>query len=246
MLARRQSDFANLIPGIQDMMRDHLTQAIEDYLQTIYVLTDEFGRASTTQIAERMGVKAGSVTGMIKKMAAMDPPLVEYRKHHGVVLSEYGRKAALETLRHHRLLELFLQETLGYSWDEVHCEADRLEHVMSDEVEERIAQILGDPLRDPHGDPIPTRDLQIPPQSSLRLSDLRAGQYAEVQRVEDEDPDFLRYLSSLGMIPEARLRVLDYSEFDGNLRLQVNGQGKPVVLGPRVTQQIFVEELLAL
>jgi len=118
--------------------------------------------------------------------------------------------------------------------------------VMSDELEERIARILGDPLRDPHGDPIPTRDLQIPPQSSLRLSDLRAGQYAEVQRVEDEDPDFLRYLSSLGMIPEARLRVLDYSEFDGNLRLQVNGQGQPVVLGPRVTQQIFVEELLAL
>lgn len=228
------------------MMRNHLTQAIEDYLKTIYVLTDEFGRASTTQIADRMGVTAASVTGMVKKMAAMEPPLVEYRKHHGVVLSEYGRKAALETLRHHRLLELFLQQTLGYSWDEVHCEADRLEHVMSDKLEERIAQVLGDPLRDPHGDPIPTRDLQIPPQSNLRLSDLRTGQYAEVQRVENEDPDFLHHLGSLGLFPDARLKVLEYSEFDGNLCLQVDGQEKPVVLGPRVTSQIFVEELLTL
>lgn len=222
-------------------MRENLTHAIEDYLKIIYELTLCESRATTSQIAERMGVKPASVTGMLKRLSTNDPPLLNYHKHHGVELTPAGEKVALEIVRHHRLLELFLHETLGYPWDEVHNEADRLEHVISEDFEERIAQALGDPLRDPHGDPIPSRDLRIPPQSGVSLDGLRAGQEAAVQRVADADPELLRYLESVGLVPQARLKVLNYSPFDDNLRLQVGE--KILVLGPRVTRQIFVELL---
>jgi DtxR family Mn-dependent transcriptional regulator len=222
-------------------MRENLTHAIEDYLKVIYELTLEQERASTNAIAERMGVAPASVTGMLKRLAANDPPLLEYRKHHGVELTTEGRQVALEVIRHHRLLELFLHETLGYGWDEVHVEADRLEHVISEEMEERIAQALGQPLVDPHGQPIPTRDLTLPPHSTLRLDHLQTGQSARVERVEDDDSDLLRYLSSVGLVPQAELTVLERSYFDDNLSLQVGAN--VVVLGPRVTSQIYVEVL---
>ena len=142
-------------------MPENLTQSTEDYLKAIYDLTLNGERATTNQIAEQLGVKPASVTGMLKRLAASEPPLLEYRKHQGAGLTEEGRRAALEIVRHHRLLELFLHETLGYSWDEVHVEADRLEHVLSEEMEERIARVLGDPMHDPHGEPIPNRELHI-------------------------------------------------------------------------------------
>ncbi len=223
------------------MMRDHLTHAIEDYLKAIYDLTATHGRASTTQIAQVLDVTPASVTGMLKKLAATKPPLVEYRKHRGVILTPQGEKVALEIIRHHRLLELFLHETLGYPWDEVDAEADRLEHVISEEFEERIAQALGDPALDPHGDPIPTRDLRLPPHATTRLRDLKPGQQAVVERVRDTDPDLLRYLYDMGLVPGARLTILDFSPFDNNLTLQVEAQEERVVLGPRVSRQIFVE-----
>lgn len=220
-------------------MRKSLTISIEDYLKSIYELTLAEERASTNQIAERMGVTPASVTGMLKRLATNDPPLLEYQKHHGVVLTAEGEKVALEMIRHHRLLELFLHESLGYPWDEVHAEADRLEHVISEAFEERIAQALGDPNHDPHGDPIPTRDLILPQTSWARLDMLREGQQAIVQRVDNETPELLRYLSSIGVIPGVRLEVVGFSEFDGNLHLRV---GETVlVLGPGVTQQIYVE-----
>lgn len=225
-----------------EVMRDQLTHAVEDYLKAIYLLTNEFGRATTTQIANRLGVKPGSVTGMIQKMAAATPPLVDYQKHHGVVLTPQGETVALEIIRHHRLLELFLHETLGYSWDEVHGEADRLEHVISEEFEERIAEVLGDPSHDPHGDPIPTRDFQMPLPSTLSLNELRPGQQARIQWVDSSDPELLRYLSSQGLVPQALVLVEDYSELDGNLTLRVSGQEEAFVLGPRVTRQIYMEE----
>ena len=224
------------------MMREQLTQSVEDYLKIIYLLTTEFGRATTTQIAEHMGIKPGSVTGMLQKMAETDPPLVDYQKHRGAVLTAHGEQVALEMIRHHRLLELFLYKQLGYRWDEVHSEADRLEHVISEDFEERIAHALGDPTRDPHGEPIPTRDFHLPPQSSLRLSDLRPGNWARVQRVDAADEELLRYLSTIGLLPQAKVTILDYSVFDGNLRIQVSGQAEPVVLGTRVTSQIFMED----
>jgi DtxR family Mn-dependent transcriptional regulator len=224
------------------MKRDNLTHAVEDYLKTIYDLTRSGQRASTTQIAERMAVTPASASGMVQKLAATTPPLLEYEKHHGVVLTDDGEKIALEIIRYHRLLELFLQETLGFTWDQVHAEADRLEHVISPAVAERISQVLGEPAYDPHGHPIPTRDLKLPPgESTLPLRDLRPGQQAYIRRVEDDDPGLLRYLDSFGLTPTARLRVLDYSSFDGNLQLEIGR--RTVVLGPRITARIFVEAI---
>jgi DtxR family Mn-dependent transcriptional regulator len=221
------------------MMRENLTQAIEDYLKAIYEITVSDERASTNQIAGRMGVTPASVTGMLKRLAANDPPLLEYHKHHGVALTPDGERVALEVIRHHRLLELFLQERLGYTWDEVHPEADRLEHVISEDLEERIAQSLGNPNHDPHGDPIPSRDLHLPSDRLVRLSELRPGQQAVVQRVRNDDPALLRYLESIGVVPGVELSIVKFSDFDGNLSLQVGKQ--VIVLGPAVTQQIYVE-----
>jgi DtxR family Mn-dependent transcriptional regulator len=226
---------------LESSMCHNLTQASEDYLKTIFELTTAQEWANTNEIAERLGITAASVSGMLKKLAANDPPLLIYRKHHGVQLSTQGRQAALEVIRHHRLLELFLQKALGYSWDEVHTEADRLEHVISEDFEERMAQVLGDPLLDPHGEPIPTRELNMPPYATLRLSSLRKGQHAVIQRVEDNDPQLLRYLQSIGLVPQTCLRVVDYSAFDDNLGLEYGS--RTVVLGSRVTNQIFVEVL---
>ncbi len=224
-------------------MRENLTRVIEDYLKTIYDLTAASGRATTNQIAERMDVTPASVTNMIQKLAATTPPLLDYRKHRGVKLTPEGEKIALEIIRHHRLIEMFLHQTLGYTWDEVHDEADRLEHVISEEMEERIATSLGNPQHDPHGDPIPSRELHLPQSSEAPLSQLRPMQEARVNRVRDGDPDLLRYLSEMGVRPDVRLKILDYSPFDNNLHVQIEGESTPVVLGPRVTNQVFVEDI---
>jgi DtxR family Mn-dependent transcriptional regulator len=222
-------------------MRDQLTHAIEDYLKTIYDLSVTHGRASTTQIAEVLQITPASVTGMIKRLAASQPPLVEYRKHRGVVLTDEGEEIALEIIRHHRLIELFLYETLGYSWDEVDEEADKLEHVISEEFEDKIAHALGDPTHDPHGDPIPTKELKMPTHATLRLSDLRKGQTATVHRVRDTDPELLRYLYSRGLTPGVEVTVEAYSRFDDNLTLRIEDSTERVVLGPKITRQVFVE-----
>lgn len=223
-------------------MNDMRTPASEDYLKVIYDLTATHGRATTNQIAERLEVKAASVTGMIRKLSEADPPLVEYRKHRGVVLTPQGENIALEIIRRHRLLELFLQQTLGYTWDEVHGEAERLEHAISADFADRIAQAMGDPRHDPHGEPIPSHDLRLPPSSEVRLSELRPGQNAIVEWVDAADLSLLRYLSEIGLVPQARVAVLDHSIFDDNLRLHVAGQEEPVVLGPAVTRQVYVAE----
>jgi len=220
-------------------MREHLSDAVEDYLKAIYELTQGGSPASTNHIAARMGVAPASVTGMLKRLAASEPPLLDYQKHRGATLTPEGKQVALEVLRHHRLLELFLQESLGYTWDQVHEEADRLEHVISEEMEERIAQALGDPLRDPHGDPIPSRNGDLPVQKLALLEGLHPGQQAVVCRVDNEDPDLLRYLTTIELVPQARITVLERSNFDGVLRLEV-GEGE-VSLGPRLTGQIYVE-----
>ena len=222
-------------------MRNHLTHAIEDYLKTIYDLSIIHGRVSTTQLANSLDITPASVTGMLQRLAVSQPPLVDYQKHRGVVLTIEGEKVALEILRTHRLLELFLQKTLGYSWDQVDAEADKLEHVISGEFEERIAQALGDPTHDPHGDPIPTRDLEMPSHAKLCLCELVPGQRGTIQRVRDHDAELLRYLSERGVVPKAAFKVVEHSPFDNNLTLDIEGQKNPVVLGPRVVHQIFVE-----
>lgn len=221
-------------------MQEKQTHAVEDYLKTIYQIQSMHGRATTKQIAERLEITPASVTGMIKKLAYTKPPLVEYRKHQGVILTNAGEQVALETIRHHRLLEMFLHQMLGYEWEDVHAEADKLEHVISEEFEERIAEALGHPSFDPHGDPIPTRDLELPKTATTRLSELRQGDQAVIQRVDDRDPDLLRYLSEIGMVPSVELEVVEYSPFDENLYIKIKGRREAVVLGSRVTRQIFV------
>ena len=222
-------------------MHIHTSQAAEDYLKAIYEITREAKQASTHDIADFMGVTPASATGMIQKLAGEQPPLLRYEKHHGVTLSSEGERIALEVIRHHRLLETFLQDKLGYTWDEVHDEADRLEHVISEELEERIAQVLGDPRFDPHGDPIPNREFQLPEQSSLRLSELHPGDHATVVRIGTDNPDLLRYLASIGLSLKSRITLLDVSPFDGNISLRIDGKDTFYTLGIRITSQIIVE-----
>jgi DtxR family Mn-dependent transcriptional regulator len=223
-------------------METVLSQATQDYLKHIFELTEAGAPASTNDLAKRLGVKPGSVTGMIQKMASSEPPLVDYLKHQGVTLTQDGEQAALEVLRHHRLLESWLVQSLGYSWDEVHEEACRLEHVISEDFEARMAAALGNPERDPHGDPIPTADLVMPSDEALPLSSLRPAQRAVVLRVLGEDPAFLRHLEELGLVPGAELEISSYSSFDNNMTITVHGQPSTVI-GLAITSKIFVEVL---
>ena len=222
-------------------MTELLTAPIQDYLKAIYELSAKHGSASTNALAERMGVAPASVTGMIQRLAAVVPPLVVYRKYQGVTLTPEGERAALKVIRSHRLLETYLVQVLGYGWDAVHEEACRLEHVISDDFEARIAAALGDPQRDPHGELIPTPQLIMPGDEAQSLAGVRPPAQALVRRVAAE-AEFLRYLETLGLMPGARLEVRDYSPFDQNLRLWVNGN--EVVLGPAVTGKIYVELLV--
>jgi DtxR family Mn-dependent transcriptional regulator len=222
-------------------MRDSLTQPIEDYLKVIYQLTQSGERATTNQIAEALRLQPGSVTGMIKKLAATDPPLLEYQRHRGVKLTPQGNQVALEILRHHRLLEMFLHQILGYDWDEVHAEADRLEHVISEEFEERMAKALGHPSHDPHGDPIPSRDLEMPEMSMKTLADLEPEQSAVISRVNSANADFLRYLSNLGLVPGAHVTTISFSPYDQNQTLRVGEGRETIVLGPAITRQVYVQ-----
>ena len=221
-------------------MQPNLTVSIQDYLKHIYELTENGESASTTALAAKLKVSAPSVTGMIQKLATSKPALVEYQKHQGATLTKEGRKAALEVIRHHRLLEAWLVQTLGYSWDEVHEEAERLEHVISEDFERRIAAAMGDPARDPHGELIPTADLKMPPDTTTPLSALRPNQKGLVQYVKAGDAEMLRHLESLGLIPGAQLEVKEYSSFDHNLTVKV--EKKICVLGLNITNKVFVEE----
>ena len=224
-------------------MREKLTNTIEDYLKTIFEITRVSERASTSQIAEELGVAPASVTGMVKKLSTIQPPLLDYKRHRGVCLTPEGMKVALEITRHHRLLEMFLHQILGYDWDQVHVEADRLEHVISEEFEERIAEALGNPSYDPHGDPIPGRDLTVPTSPKITVDQLVPGQKAIIRRVASGDPELLRYLADLELIPETKIEILNYSQFDRNTTIQIAGRAEAFILGYEVTQQIYVDVL---
>lgn len=223
-------------------METVLTHSTQDYLKHIFELTESGGAASTNDLAARLGVKPASVTGMVQKLASAEPPLVDYHKHQGVTLTPEGEQAALEVLRHHRLLESWLVQSLGYTWDEVHEEACRLEHVISEDFEARIAASLGHPTRDPHGDPIPDEDLVMPEDDLTPLSALRPPQQAVIRRVIGEEPPFLRHLEELGLMPGAQIQVTSHSPFDNNLTVSVEAQ-PATVIGLAITCKIFVEIL---
>lgn len=220
-------------------MTQALTISIQDYLKHIYELTENGEAASTNALAEKLKVKPGSVTGMIQKLASAKPALVQYQKHQGVTLTKEGKRGALEVIRHHRLLEAWLVQTLGYSWDEVHEEAERLEHVISEDFERRIASAMGNPDRDPHGEMIPTADLKMPFDESAPLSALRPNQTATIQRVKASDTKLLRYLEERGLVPGAQIEIKEYSPFDHNLTVKAGR--KSVVLGLNITNKIFVK-----
>lgn len=198
-----------------------LTDAIQDYLKEIYKLEAAGRRATTSALAEMLEISPPSVTAMLKKLATLG--LVEHERYHGATLTEPGERVALEVIRHHRLLEQYLVETLGLSIDAVHAEADRLEHALSEELEAHIDRTLGFPTRDPHGDPIPGPDLRIATTKATPLSRLEAGTKAVVSRVPDGDGELLRYLTKLKLIPGSRLEVRESAPFDGPVTVRVGG-----------------------
>jgi DtxR family transcriptional regulator, Mn-dependent transcriptional regulator len=197
----------------------HVTEfsaAVEDYAKAIYALEarDE-GPVSTTALAERMHVTAASASGMVRKLDELG--LVTHQPYKGVELTPQGRRVALEVLRHHRLLESYLATSLGVPWDRVHDEAEVLEHVLSEELEELIAAKLGHPTRDPHGDPIPSADLELDERPSVTLAALDAGARGVLVRVSDSEPEMLRYLADRGIAPGDGFEVIERQPFDGPL-----------------------------
>jgi DtxR family transcriptional regulator, Mn-dependent transcriptional regulator len=198
------------------------TEAVEDYAKAIYALAQRGdGPVGTSALASRLGVSPASVTAMLKRMHEMK--LVTHEPYRGVTLTPAGDKVALEVMRHHRLLEAYLTEALGMPWDRVHDEAEVLEHYISEELEERIATALGDPNRDPHGDPIPDRELVLGDELGVALVDLELGESGTFSRVSDSDPEMLRYLAEQGIRPGAELRVTERQPFGGPLFVEVEG-----------------------
>ena len=199
------------------------TEAIQDYAKAIYGLERRSDDAvATSALAERLEVSPASVTAMLKRMAAAG--LLEYEPYRGVRLTDSGEKVALEVIRHHRLLEAYLADALGMPWDRVHAEAEVLEHYISEDLEERIASALGDPVVDPHGDPIPSRDLEISTQGGTSLAELEPGARGVFTRVSDSDSEMLRYLAERGIRPGASIEVTDRQPFGGPLFIAVAGE----------------------
>lgn len=216
--------------------RSKLSESQEDYLKHIYLLSEVNDMVSTQSLANHLGVKPASVTGMLKKLA--DVNLVQYEPYKGVQLTKAGELVAIEVLRHHRLIEMYLSEVLGYSWDEIHEEAEKLEHHISEKFEQRIAEKLGHPTHDPHGDPIPDHNLKFPDGPTLKsLSDCHAGTSVTIRRVRSQDSDSLNLLTKLDLIIDRELLVIEVTR--EGVRVQL---GDDRLMVPKsVAQMIFVE-----
>src|SRR6478672_6125304 len=217
--------------------RPPLTAAVEDYVKAIYMLQGSGEAASTNALAARLEVTPAAVSGMLRKLDGLG--LVEHEPYRGVRLTERGRIVALEVIRHHRLLELFLVKSLGMGWDEVHAEAEVLEHALSEELEELIAAKLGDPTVDPHGDPIPSRELKLAETPAPALTELEPGDTATFVRISDAEPEMLRFLGERGIVPGTKLELVDRQPFDGPLFVRVDG--KVHALGSTLARAMHVE-----
>ena len=214
-----------------------LTESQQDYLKQIFLLGGVRGSVSTQALAERLGVRPASVTGMVQRLAQLG--LVEHSRYRSVRLTPTGDRVALEMLRHHRLLETFLATALGYSWDEVHDEAERLEHVISERFEERIAEVLGHPTHDPHGDPIPNADLQLPEgRGGVPIAGVAAPGTGTIVRVSAQDRDSLNLLQRLGLVPGTRIDVLEETS-DG---VRVSGGGSRYMVPVELAKEIWIME----
>ncbi len=217
-----------------------ITPAMEDYLKEAFKLQEEGHPATTQRLAERLGFSGPSVTNMVKRLDELR--LARHTPYQGIELTEAGNRVALEVIRHHRLIELYLANALGYEWDEVHEEAERLEHYVSEALEERMAQALGYPSFDPHGDPIPSREGSVPDVVDLSLADLAPGSRAVVRRVSDDDRDQLRYLGELGIRPGVVVEMIERHPFDGPLRIKV--ESVDCLLSLRLGITVRVEPIL--
>ena len=213
------------------------TEAIQDYAKAIYGLQRRAdGAVATSALADRLGVSPASVTAMLKRMA--EAGLVEHEPYRGVRLTRAGERVALEVMRHHRLLESYLAEALGMPWDRVHAEAEVLEHYISEELEERIASALGDPAVDPHGDPIPSRELEISAEKGTALAEMEPGDGGVFSRVSDSDPEMLRYLAERGIRPGSPLEVTERQPFGGPLFVEVSGQKHAI--GGKLAERMLI------
>src|ERR1700730_13015582 len=217
--------------------RSSLTRAQQDYLKSLYQLHGDHRPVPTRDLAQRLGISSPSVSEMVTRLSAQG--LVEHDRYRGQQLTREGRKVALELVRHHRLLEMFLVQVLGYSWDEVHDEAERLEHVISERMEQRIFELLGRPELDPHGHAIPTLGGKVRPLSDRPLSECRVGEKVVVQGVSDDDAERLRELERRGLVPGARIEVVAGSKFEGPISVRIKGHRSSIPLG--LARAVFVE-----
>jgi len=215
------------------------SEAVQDYCKAIYALQRHHDGAavSTNALAERLGVTAGSASAMAKRLA--DLGLAEHAPYHGVALTAEGRRRALEVLRHHRLLELYLSEHLGVPWDRVHQEAEALEHVISEDLEARIAAKLGNPTHDPHGDPIPSPELEVDEGQTVSLGDAPPGSHGRFVRVSDSDPEMLRYLEGVGIAIGEPFELVERQPFDGPLTVRIGDDEH--VLGAKLARAMRVD-----
>jgi DtxR family Mn-dependent transcriptional regulator len=214
-----------------------LTGPVEDYLKAIYELERSGKPAETNAIAEVLGIAPASVSGMVRRLA--EQGLITHERYHGANLTAAGRRAALRTLRRHRVIEAYLTTALGYSWDRVHDEAERLEHAASDELIDRMASAIGEPETDPHGAPIPSRDGTLPEDRGVQpLSALQVGERARVERVSDKNGERLRYFAELGLVPGATVQVTAREPFEGPISITVDENSRSV--GPGLASQVLV------
>jgi DtxR family transcriptional regulator, Mn-dependent transcriptional regulator len=218
-----------------------LTAPVEDYLKAIYTIGRGTGAAATNEIAQRLALAPASVSGMVRRLA--DQGLLAYERYHGVKLTETGRRAALRTLRRHRVIEAYLAQALGYPWDGVHAEAERLEHAASDELVDRMAATMGEPEVDPHGAPIPTRDGAVDETEYTSLAELGVGTPGVVVRVADEDPAMLRYLAELSVVPGKRVTVKSRAPYGGPITLVV-GRAE-ISVGPALAAHVLTAPVTA-
>ena len=216
-----------------------LTHAAEDYLKSIYKLQEKGGKVSTGILAAYLNVKPASATGMIKKLKTMN--LVSHERYRGVTLTDAGRVIALEIIRHHRLLELYLFKALGVPWDGVHEEAEKLEHVISEDMEARMDEFLGYPTADPHGAPIPDKNGVVTQTEHIPMTDLQGGQSCVVSEVSDTDPVLLRHLGSFNLYPGTAFQVKEVAPFEGPFTIDIAGQ--QVVIGREAAKHIFVNNV---
>ena len=213
-----------------------LTASVEDYLKAVYDLERAGEPAATTELASRLGVAPASVTGMVRRLA--DAGLLTHEPYRGARLTPQGRSAALRTLRRHRVIEAYLVRALGYRWDEVDPDAERLEHAATDELVDRMATAIGEPTSDPHGAPIPSRDGAVDEARYRTLADLEAGVAAEVMQVSDDDPSLLRYLADLAITPGITVSVVERAPFGGPITLRVGETTRAV--GPALAERVLV------